>query len=67
MKRLMTFAALCAVLTVSALAQDAGPNAPATRQDIERYLDAVHSHQMMTQMMDAMAKPMHKMVHDQYL
>lgn len=51
----------------SALAQQTDPNAPATMSDVERYFSVVHSHQMVSQLMDAMSKPMHKMVHDQYL
>ena len=51
----------------TALAQTNDPNAPATREDIEHYLSVMHSHEMMTQMMDAMIKPMHQMVHEQFL
>jgi len=57
---------LCLSLLPAALAQD-DPSAPATREDIEHYLDVVHSQQMMQQMLGAMTGPMHKMVHDQYL
>ena len=67
MKRFLAAMGICVALAMSALAQQNDPNAPATREDIQHYLDVVNSHQMMTQMMDAMAKPMHKMVHDQYL
>ena len=51
----------------TALAQTNDPNAPATREDIEHYLSVMYSHEMMTQMMDAMIKPMHQMVHEQFL
>jgi hypothetical protein len=49
------------------MAQQNAPSAPATKEDVERYLDAIHSHDMMKQMMAAMAKPMHQLVHEQYL
>jgi hypothetical protein len=57
---------LCLGLMPAAFTQD-DPSAPATREDIEHYLNVVHSQQMMQQMLVAMASPMHKMVHDQYL
>lgn len=66
MRRLAGTLAVFVMLTVGSVAQQNNANAPATREDVERYLDAMHSHQMMSQMMDAMAKPMHQMVHDMY-
>lgn len=39
-------------------------DAPASRQDIERYLDAMHTRDLMHSMMNAMTAQMHKMVHD---
>jgi hypothetical protein len=67
MKTLLKAALVWALFAVGAVAQQADANAPATREDVEKYLAAINSHQMMAQMMDAMAKPMHQMVHDQYL
>jgi uncharacterized protein len=67
MKRFLIVPALVFVLSVAALAQEAGADAPATREDVQKYLDAMHSDLMMRQMVDAMAGPMHKMVHEQYL
>ena len=40
---------------------------PATKEDIERYLHVMHSREMMANIVDAMAKPMHQMVHEQFL
>jgi len=57
----------CAAVATSGLAQDTASNAPATKEDILRYFDAVHSHDMVIQMFDAMSKPIHQMVHEQYL
>jgi hypothetical protein len=67
LKRFLIAAILCASFTCSSLAQDTAADAPATKEDVERYLNAVHSHDMMLKMMDAMAKPMHQLVHDRYL
>jgi hypothetical protein len=56
--------ALCSVLTCVGFAQTA--DAPASKEDVERYFHAIHSHEMMQQMIEAMSKPMHKMVHEQF-
>jgi hypothetical protein len=66
MKRCLLTTAVCFFLTFSALAQSAAEE-PASREDIQRYLDAMHSREMMRQMGDAMLKPLHKMVHEEYL
>ena len=42
-------------------------DAPATKEDIQKYLDVMHSREMMAKMVDAMSKPMHQMLHEQYL
>src|SRR5271169_6255715 len=55
-----------AAVTPSAPAQ-AGPDAPATKEDVEAYLQVTHSREMTTKMMDAMVKPMHQMLHEEYL
>src|ERR1700722_6161791 len=48
-------------------AQQNPADAPATKEDIQRYLQIVHSKEMAEKMMDAMSKPLHQMVHEQYL
>src|SRR5580698_1078191 len=57
-------AILCVGLSLNALAQTAA-DAPATKEDVERYFQAVHSHDMMLKMMEAMSQPMHQSAHDQ--
>jgi uncharacterized protein len=42
-------------------------DAPATKEEIQKYLQVMHSRDMMTKMVDAMSKPMHEMMHEQYL
>ncbi len=67
MKRFLLAAIFCLAFTSHALAQDAAASAPASKEDVERYLRTMHSHDMMQNMIVAMAKPMHQMVHDQFL
>ncbi len=64
MRRVFLMATLCSALIASGLAQTAA-DAPATKEDVERYFQAVHSHDMMLKMMEAMSKPMHQTTHEQ--
>src|ERR1700739_2092538 len=48
-------------------AQQNAADAPATKEEIQKYLQVMHSREMMTKMVDAMSKPMHQMMHEQYL
>src|SRR5271166_3488119 len=66
MKRLLLAAFLCLALGCCAFAQQTD-DTPATKEDVQKYFEVMHLHDMMLQMIDAMAKPMHQMVHDQYL
>jgi hypothetical protein len=67
MKRFLLAATLCLALSCNGLAQQAAADPPATKEDVERYLQATHSHDMMKKMIEAMSKPMHQMVHDQFI
>ena len=67
MKHILIGIILCLSIACSGLAQDTGLNAPALKEDVERYLQAVHSQDMMRKMMDAMTKSMQQMNHDRYL
>jgi hypothetical protein len=60
---------LCVVLILSwtCVAQISADDSPATREDVERYLQAVHSHDMTKKTVMAMAQGMHQMMHEQYL
>ena len=67
MKKL-SLAVVLALASVSGIVAQQGPaDAPASKEDIQRYLDAMHSREMMRQMVEAMIKPMHQMVHEQYI
>jgi hypothetical protein len=63
-KRFLIAALLCAGFSWTGLAQTAA-DAPATKDDVERYFQAVRSHDMMLKMMEAMSKPMHQSTHEQ--
>jgi uncharacterized protein len=65
-RRFLSVIPICFVLGCLSFAQTAA-DAPASKADVENYLHAVHSHEMMKQMAEAMAKPMHQMMHEQYL
>lgn len=39
---------------------------PATKEDVQRYLDAMHAREMMTKVVNAMTAPMHQMLHEQF-
>lgn len=67
MKRIFVLIALMLALAGYAGAQQNAADTPATKEDIEKYLQVMHSREMMTKMVDAMSKPMHQMVHEQYL
>ena len=67
MKRFLIALLLCLSLSGFSAAQQSGADTPATKEDIQRYMLAMHSREMMAKMVDTMAKPMHDMVHQQYL
>jgi|SRR5580658_1134982 hypothetical protein len=54
---------LCVAFSWTGLAQTAA-DAPASKEDVERYLQAVHSHDMMLKIVGAMSKSSHEMAHD---
>jgi len=67
MKRVLIAVTLFLAFSGNSLAQQTDADAPATREDVQRYLDAMHSHDMMKQMVEAMSKPLHNMVHEDYM
>lgn len=67
MKRILLVVLLCLSTGVLSFAQQAGSDAPATKEDVQRYLEVMHSHEMMKQTVDAMLKPMHQMFHEQFI
>ncbi len=60
------FAVLTCLLFASiSFAQQSAADAPASKQDIEKYLDTMHYPDLMRSTLDAMAKQMHQMTHAQ--
>jgi hypothetical protein len=67
MNRLFIVMAACLGLAAAGAAQQTAADAPASKEDVQKYLEVMHSRDMMTKIMEAMAKPMHQMMHEQYL
>src|ERR1700689_333036 len=67
MKRLLSAVGMVFVLSWSCMAQTGAADSPATKEDVEKYLQVVHSHDMMKKMAVAMSQGMHQMLHQQYL
>jgi uncharacterized protein len=67
MKRFLLLTALCIAFPIVGAAQQAAADAPASKEDIERYLQVMHSREMVAKMMDAMTKPINQMIHERYL
>jgi hypothetical protein len=65
MKNILVALLLCLALCATGLAQNPADQ-PATKADIDRYLEAIHSREMIGQMVVAMSKPIQKMLHEQY-
>lgn len=66
MKRILVICVAILAFAVSGIAQTAG-DSPATKADVERYLQAIHSHDLMIKMAAAMSQGTKQMVHQQYL
>jgi hypothetical protein len=67
LKRALCLTALTVIFGGPTFAQSEDVNVPATKADVEQYMEVTHAHDMAKQMMQAMTKPMHQMVHEQYL
>ncbi len=67
MRRLIPVLILGLLSSAASWAQQTAADPPATKEDVQRYLDVMHSREMMAQMMEAMAKPRHQMIHEQYM
>ena len=66
MKRILLAFCACSLFALTANAQQSPADAPASKEDVEKYLQVMHSRDMMMKMIDSMAKPMHQMIHEQY-
>jgi hypothetical protein len=64
MKRFFLIATLCLAFVPVVFAQN---DTPATREDVLNYLQAIHAKEMNRQVMAAMSKPLHQMIHNLYV
>jgi hypothetical protein len=67
MKRTLCVVTAILALTWCVAAQTSDADAPASKEDVQRYLQAVHSQDMAKKMAGAMSTGMRQMLHDQYL
>lgn len=67
MKRAVILLAFGLAFVLSVNAQQIGNDVPASKEDVERYLEVAHSSTMLRQMAQAMSKPMHDMVHQEFI
>lgn len=69
MKYLWIVAAICMCLVFNwnALARQVAEASPATQQDVEKYLQMTHADDGLKQMVASMSKPMHDVVHEQFV
>ncbi len=65
MKRLPIILVLCFLSGTACAAQQAAADQPATKQDIERYLEVMHTRDLMKSMMDTTSKQMRQILHEQ--
>jgi hypothetical protein len=66
MKRLVLATIVLLCTSAIGFAQQDPTDSPASKEDVQKYLEVMHSKEMMTKMIDAMMKPMHQMMHEQY-
>ncbi len=65
MKRSASLLIACLLLGSVSFAQQNPADAPASKEDVEKYLDVMHTRDMMKTMMDAMSKQMHQIFAEQ--
>jgi hypothetical protein len=65
MKRSALALLLCMALASVGIAQQNSADTPASTEDIEQYLKVIHSSDNMRNTLEAMAKPLHQMIHEQ--
>jgi hypothetical protein len=65
MKRCSLAVLACLLFTSISFAQKSAADAAASKEDIQKYLDAMHYPDLMRSTLDAMTKQMHQMTHAQ--
>jgi hypothetical protein len=64
MRRFLITVSLCLAFACACFAQATDASAPASKEDVQRLLDAMQARNMVRQMVDVMSKPLHQMTHD---
>jgi hypothetical protein len=67
MNRMLIVTCLALVFGWNVAGQENAADAPASKEDVEKYMQVMHSQDMVGKMVDALAKPMHQMIHQQYV
>jgi hypothetical protein len=67
MKHLAMVMAACLAFASASVGQQTSDNLPASKEDVQRYLDLMHSRDTMTKMWEAMSKQIRQMTHEEYL
>lgn len=67
MKRIFLAGLLFLSISTVSFAQQMDADAPASKEDVQKYLEIMHSREMIAKMTDAMLGPMHQMMHEQFL
>jgi hypothetical protein len=67
MKRLLFIVSMVFVLSWTCIAQTSADDSPASKEDVERYLQAFISNDMMKTFAASMSKSIQQMTHEQYL
>jgi hypothetical protein len=65
MKRCAFAILVCLFCASISFAQQSAADAPASKEDIEKYLDTMHARDLAMSTMNAMTKQMHQMIHSQ--
>jgi uncharacterized protein len=65
MKRAILVFVGCLIFATAGFAQQGDADAPASKADIDRYFEAMHSRELARQTINAMLAQMHSMVHEQ--
>ena len=65
MRRLPILLVLCLLSATPCVAQQAAADQPASKQDVERYLEVMHTRDLMKSTMDLMSKQMRQILHEQ--
>ena len=67
MRRLLLTAGVVFFLSWTCIAQTSSGDSPATKEDIQKYLQVVQSREMAKKMMAVMSQSVHQMMREQYL